>query len=166
MRAAFAHVSRAEFLDESQRAYAHVDAPLAIGEGQTISQPFVVALMLQALALAPGARVLEVGAGSGYQTALLCELTAAAAQPTGHTVFAVERSPVLARRAAATLPRLGYQPHLRVGDGAAGWPEEAPFAAIVVSAAAAHVPRPLVGAARRRGQDDPARGRAAVGTRN
>ena len=142
-RAAFAAVSRAAFLDAAQHPYVDADAPLAIGEGQTTSQPFVIALMLQALALQPGTRVLEVGVGSGYQTALLCELTAEPEQPQGHTVFAMERSPVLAARAAAVLQQLGYQPHVQVGDGAAGWPEAAPFAAIVVAAAAPHIPRPL-----------------------
>ena len=144
VRSAFAAVHRTEFIDPAQRQYATQDAPLPIGEGQTISQPFVVALMVQAAALQPGDRVLEVGFGSGYQTAILCELTAAPEQPLGATVYAVERLPTLAQRAEATLYRLGYFPHLRVGDGAAGWPEAAPFAAIIVAAAMPSLPAPLV----------------------
>jgi len=133
--------------------FADQDAPLPIGEGQTISQPFVVALMLQALMLRPGDKVLEIGTGSGYQTAILCELTAPAADTHGNephstgargaTVYAVERFGSLGEHAAAVLTELGYAPHLRIGDGAYGWPEAAPFDAIVVSAAAPHVPRPL-----------------------
>jgi len=143
IRAAFGRVPRAAFVDKTQRRYARDDAPLPIGEGQTISQPFVVALMVQALALVAGAKVLEIGAGSGFQTAILAEVTAVAGQPLGINVYAVERSPVLARRAGAVLANFGYFPHLRVGDGAEGWPETAPFDAIVVSAAASHLPRPL-----------------------
>jgi protein-L-isoaspartate(D-aspartate) O-methyltransferase len=143
VRAAFAAVDRARFVDLDLRPLAVRDVPLPIGEGQTISQPFVVALMAQTLALQAGERVLEIGTGSGFETAILCELTAAPDQPLGATVFAVERLATLAQRAAATLHQLGYAPHLRVGDGAAGWPEAAPFAAIVVSAAASHVPMPL-----------------------
>lgn len=143
VRAAFAAVPRRAFLDEHLARFADQDAPLPIGEGQTISQPFVVALMVQALALQPGDKVLEIGAGSGYQTAILCELTAHEGATRGATVYAVERYPSLADRAAATLNALGYSPHLRVNDGAMGWPEAAPFDAIVISAAAPHIARPL-----------------------
>jgi protein-L-isoaspartate(D-aspartate) O-methyltransferase len=143
VRAAFAVVERRAFLDAHLARFADQDAPLPIGEGQTISQPFVVALMLQALDIQPGERVLEIGAGSGFQTALLCELAATAGDVRGETVYAVERHRALAGRAAAVLDSLGYAPQLRVGDGALGWPEAAPFAAIVVSAAAPHLPRPL-----------------------
>lgn len=147
VRAAFARVPRAAFVPEDLRRFADHDAPLPIGEGQTISQPFVIALMVQALELAPGDRVLEIGTGSGYQTAILCELTAQPDRqpdaPAGDTVYSIERFEVLERRAAAALAELGYRPHVRVGDGAAGWPEAAPFAGIIVSAAAPHVPRPL-----------------------
>ena len=143
VRAAFAVVSRRAFLDPHLVRFADQDAPLPIGEGQTISQPFVVALMMQALNVQPGDKVLEVGAGSGFQTAILCELAATAGGVSGETVYAIERHPALADRAAAVLASLGYAPHLRVSDGAMGWPEAAPFAAIVVAAAAAHVPRPL-----------------------
>jgi protein-L-isoaspartate(D-aspartate) O-methyltransferase len=136
-------VPRAEFVDAALARYAGRDAPLPIGEGQTISQPFVVALMTQALALAPGERVLEVGTGSGYQTAILCEVTARPGLMLGENMWTVERQPTLAAGAAAVLRRLGYTPHLRVGDGAAGWPEGAPYDAIIVSAAPYAVPRPL-----------------------
>ncbi len=143
VRAAFAAVPRRAFIDDHLAHFADQDAPLPIGEGQTISQPFVVALMVQALALRPGDKVLEIGAGSGYQTAILCELTALEGEVRGETVYAVERHSSLAERAAAVLRTLGYAPHLRVGDGALGWPEAAPFDAIVISAAAPHIARPL-----------------------
>lgn len=148
VRAAFAAVPRHRFVSERLARLADQDAPLPIGEGQTISQPFVVALMVQALELQPGDKVLEIGAGSGFQTAILCELTASeaepeSAEPRGATVYAIERFESLAKKAAAVLADLGYAPHLRVGDGAYGWPEAAPFDAIIVSAAAPHIPRPL-----------------------
>jgi protein-L-isoaspartate(D-aspartate) O-methyltransferase len=143
VRAAFAAVPRRAFIDEHLARFADQDAPLPIGEGQTISQPFVVALMVQVLDLQPGDKVLEIGAGSGYQTAILCEMVAAEGEVRGKTVYAIERYPSLADRAAAVLARLGYLPHLRVGDGAVGWPEVAPFDAIIVSAAAPHIARPL-----------------------
>ncbi|HXF60125.1 MAG TPA: protein-L-isoaspartate(D-aspartate) O-methyltransferase [Caldilineaceae bacterium] len=144
VRAAFARVPRAEFVDEPVRRWAGRDAPLPIGEGQTISQPFVVALMTQALHLKPGDHVLEVGTGSGFQTAILCELTAQPGRPPGETVWTIERHASLMRRAARVLDRLGYRPHLMIGDGAAGWPAGAPYDAIIVTAAAKAVPRPLV----------------------
>jgi protein-L-isoaspartate(D-aspartate) O-methyltransferase len=143
VRAAFAVVPRAAFIAPELRPCAGEDAPLPIGEGQTISQPYVVAIMVQALNLQTGDKVLEVGTGSGYETAILCALTATEGQPLGANVYAVERLPALARRAEAALHAQGCHPHLRVGDGAAGWPQAAPFAAVIVAAAAAHVPRPL-----------------------
>lgn len=143
VRAAFATVPRAAFIAPELRRFAADDAPLPIGQGQTISQPYVVALMVQALALNSGDKVLEIGTGSGYETAILCTVTGAPGGQPGDNVYAVERLPQLAEQAGAALHALGYWPHLRVGDGAAGWPEEAPFAAIIVSAAASHVPRPL-----------------------
>ena len=143
IRAAFRRVTRAEFVEPGLRPWSERDEPLPIGQGQTISQPFVVALMVQALRLQPGDKVLEIGTGSGFQTAILCELTRQPDRPAGATVWSVERFSTLAEQAAGVLARLGYAPHLRVGDGAAGWPEAAPFAAIVVSAAATAIPRPL-----------------------
>ena len=108
-----------------------------IGEGQTISQPYIVAFMTQALALDPAARVLEVGTGSGYQTAVLAELV--------DTVQSIEIVPELATRSRERLTRLGYQNvQLREGDGYAGWPDAAPFDAIMVTAAPDHVPQPLI----------------------
>lgn len=117
---------------------AYEDHPLPIGEGQTISQPFVVALMSSALALRPGDRVLEVGTGSGYQAAILAEL--------GCVVYSVEVRPDRAAQAKANLDRAGYgdRVHQRVGDGAEGWAEQAPFDAILVTAAAAELPPALL----------------------
>lgn len=143
VRAAFVHVDRALFLPEGVREWASRDAPLPIGEGQTISQPFVIALMVQALRLKPGDRVLEIGTGSGYQTAILCEVTHETGRAPGENVFSVERYPSLANRAMRDLRAAGYAPHVRMGDGAEGWPEMGPYAGIVVSAAATAVPRTL-----------------------
>lgn len=143
IHAALAHVPREQFVPPAVRHLAHENAPLPIGEGQTISQPFVVALMTQLLRLQPGERVLEIGTGSGFQTAILCELTAVADAPRGHSVYSVERFQNLAQQAATVLRQLGYQPHLYVGDGAAGWPSAASFAAIILTAAPPCLPRPL-----------------------
>lgn len=143
VRAAFARVAREDYVDAALRRWAARDAPLPIGAGQTISQPFVVALMTQALELQPGEKVLEVGTGSGFQTAILCELVAVAERPLGESVWSIERYTNLAERAAEVLHRLGYVPHLMVGDGAAGWADSAPYDAMVVTAAARAVPRPL-----------------------
>ncbi|MFY9675485.1 MAG: protein-L-isoaspartate(D-aspartate) O-methyltransferase [Terriglobales bacterium] len=129
-------VPRHEFVPEGLRADAYEDHPLPIGEGQTISQPYIVAAMLEHLSLRPTDRVLEVGTGSGYVTALLSVLCA--------EVFSVERHAPLAAAAEATLRRLGYSNvSLKVADGSLGWSEHAPFDAILVSAAAAEVPVPL-----------------------
>lgn len=134
---AMREVPRHAFVPEPLRDRAYADRPLPIGHDQTISQPYVVAFMTQALELAPDARVLEVGTGSGYQAAVLAEVAG--------EVYSVEIVPELARRARATLGELGYEHvHLRTGDGYRGWPEHAPFDAIVVTAAADHVPPPLV----------------------
>ena len=141
--AAFAQVPREQFVPLAMRPYADQDEPLPIGEGQTISQPFVVALMTQLLRLQPGQRVLEIGTGSGFQTAILCELTAQPHHPRGEQVYSMERFPGLAQQAAGVLNRLGYYPHLRLGDGAAGWPAAAPFDAIILTAAPTCLPRPL-----------------------
>ena len=144
VRAAFAQVERASFVPTSLRSQANDDAPLPIGEGQTISQPYVVALMVQALALKPGDRVLEIGTGSGYQTAILCALVRQSGDAPGERVYSIERSATLAQEAALALAAAGWAPRLAVGDGVAGWPEAAPFDAIIVSAAAAWLPRTLV----------------------
>src|SRR5678816_3237292 len=117
------------------RAYA--DSPLPIGEGQTISQPYIVAYMTEQLGLKGGERVLEVGTGSGYQAAILGELAG--------EVYTIEIVPALARRAAADLKRLGYgNVVVREGDGYRGWPEKAPFDAVVVTAAPPQVPATLI----------------------
>ncbi len=138
---AFDRVDRAQFVTEELRPYAHVDEPLPIGEGQTISQPFIVALMVEALKLQPEQRVLEIGTGSGFETAILCELTAQTGQRKGERVYSIERIVDLADQAALTLHRLDYWPHLCVGDGAAGWPEHAPYDAIISSAAPPRLPQ-------------------------
>ncbi len=131
---AMGRVPRHEFVSPDRRDDAYGDFPLPIGEGQTISQPYIVAAMLEALALREQDAVLEIGTGSGYQTAILCELC--------RSVCSVERYPSLSERAEKTLLRLGYNNFtLRTGDGSLGWPEAAPFDGIVVSAA---VPRVTV----------------------
>lgn len=130
-------VSRDRFVPTDQRQWAYEDRPLPIGYGQTISQPYIVAYMTQALQLVPEARVLEVGTGSGYQAAVLAELVA--------NVYTIEIVPELAVRARDTLAELGYDNvQVRQGDGYGGWPDEAPFDAIIVTAAPVHVPQPLV----------------------
>jgi len=134
--AAMAKVPRHLFVPEGLRRRAYADEPLPIGEGQTISQPYIVAYMTEALALRGGEEVLEVGTGSGYQTAVLAEIAG--------TVFTVEIVEKLALRARAALDALGYSNvRYRVGDGSAGWAEEAPFDAIMVTAAAARMPEKL-----------------------
>ncbi len=135
--AAMKRVPRHRFvpLDLAREAYG--DHPLPIGEGQTISQPYIVAFMSEALELDGHEKVLEIGTGSGYQAAVLSELA--------REVFTIEIVPELGRRAEATLRELGHaNVHVRVGDGYLGWPEEAPFDAILVTAAPDHVPEPLV----------------------
>jgi protein-L-isoaspartate(D-aspartate) O-methyltransferase len=134
---AMLRVSRAEFVPESYRSHAYDDGPLPIGNGQTISQPYVVAVMLQALQLSGTEKVLEIGTGSGYVTALLGELVA--------EVFSIERHADLAENARHKLAGLGYT-NVRViaGDGTQGLPAVAPFDAILVSAAAFSVPQALL----------------------
>ena len=128
---------RHEFVPEDLRRLAYANRPLPIGYGQTISQPYVVAWMTDALRLEPGDRVLEVGTGSGYQAAVLAPLVEA--------VYTIEIIEALGETATARLARLGYDSvQVRVGDGYYGWPERAPFDAIIVTAAASHVPPPLV----------------------
>jgi protein-L-isoaspartate(D-aspartate) O-methyltransferase len=134
---AMARVPRHEFAPERYRDQAYEDHPLPIGEEQTISQPYIVALMLEALALSPADRVLEVGTGSGYVTALLAELAA--------QVFSVERHAVLADAARELLDRLGYtKVRVMAGDGSQGFAECAPYDAIIVSAAALELPEALL----------------------
>ena len=135
---AFAEVARAAFVPEDLRERADADHPLPIGHGQTISQPFVVAYMTEQLRLAGNERVLEVGTGSGYQTAILARLT--------EEVFSMEIVPELAQLARTLLvDRLGLSNvRLRTGDGALGWPEAAPFDRVIVTAAAPEVPPALV----------------------
>jgi protein-L-isoaspartate(D-aspartate) O-methyltransferase len=134
---AMARVPRHEFVPSEHRDEAYEDHPIAIGEGQTISQPFVVAAMLEALALRSEDVALEVGTGSGYETAVLAELVC--------TVYSIERIASLAEGARAVLERLEYSNVTVVqGDGSQGLPEAAPFDAIVVSAAAPRVPKPLM----------------------
>ena len=131
-------VDRARFIPADARDAAHENLPLKIGHGQTISQPFIVALMTDLLDLQPSDAVLEIGTGSGYQTAILAELA--------HEVCSVEVIPELAARAATVLAELGYsRVALRAGDGKAGWPERAPFDAIIVTAAGREVPPALTG---------------------
>ena len=134
--AAMSRVPRQEFVSEKYHDQVYEDHPIPIGEGQTVSQPYIVAIMLQALALDPSDTVLEIGTGSGYLTALLAELT--------RQVYSVERHPPLAGLAEATLARTGYaNVEVVLGDGSNGLPEHAPFDAIVVSAAAPQIPAPL-----------------------
>jgi protein-L-isoaspartate(D-aspartate) O-methyltransferase len=136
--AAIRSVPRHLFVPDEGAAEAYADTPLPIGLGQTISQPYMVALMTSLLEVDVRSRVLEVGAGSGYQTAVLAEVAG--------EVFAVERLAPLAERARATLARLGYaNVHLAIGDGARGWHEQAPFQAILVAAASGDVPPELLG---------------------
>ncbi len=133
--AAMRRVPRHEFVPAALRAAAYDDRPLPIGEQQTISQPYIVALMTELAGVGRGARVLEIGTGSGYQAAVLAEL--------GARVHSIEIVAPLARRAAQVLKRLGYGVHLRTGDGTRGWPEAAPFDAVLVTAAPPRIPDAL-----------------------
>ncbi len=131
-------VPRHRFVDAEQRDESYDDHPLPIGGGQTISQPYIVALMSEVSGVSergPAAKVLEVGTGSGYQAAVLAAM--------GARVFSVEIVESLGKRAEKTLAELGYAVALRIGDGYRGWPEEAPFDAVLVTAAPDHVPEPL-----------------------
>src|SRR5438067_12252190 len=135
--AAMAWLPREWFLPPHLARDAYEDAPLPIGSGQTISQPLIVALMTAALAPRRGHRVLEIGTGSGYQTAILAHL--------GARVYTVERLPDLLVEAEARLQRLGVRGiETRLGDGTGGWPEAAPFQGILVTAAAPHIPGPML----------------------
>lgn len=130
-------VPRHEFVPPELAHRAYDDTPLPIGQGQTISQPYIVALMTQLITPRRGLRVLEVGTGSGYQAAVLAEIV--------DSVFTIEIVPDLARSSAERLRRMNYENVLvRQGDGYLGWPEHAPFDAIVVTAAAEEIPKPLI----------------------
>jgi protein-L-isoaspartate(D-aspartate) O-methyltransferase len=134
---AIGRVERHLFLPEDARSDAYEDHPVPIGHGQTISQPYIVGFMTQALDLDPGHRVLEIGTGCGYQTAVLAELA--------REVFTIEVVPELAEKAHATLSGQGYaNVHFRVGDGYDGWPEHAPFDRILGAAAPQEIPPVLV----------------------
>ena len=130
-------VPREPFVPENLREFSYDDGPLPIGEGQTISQPYVVALMLEAAGLTPKSRVLEIGAGSGYCVAIMSRLAG--------KVFAIERNEALASELPIRLAELGCEnTEIRTGDGSAGWVDEAPFDAIIVSAVAPHIAEPLL----------------------
>jgi protein-L-isoaspartate(D-aspartate) O-methyltransferase len=130
-------VPRERFVREKDLDLAFYDGPLSIGNGQTISQPYIVAYMTEMLELSEGDRVLEIGTGSGYQTAVLAEVAA--------EVYSVEIVENLSDRARGILEELDYgNIHLRVGDGSEGWPEHAPYDAIIVTAAPAHIPERLI----------------------
>jgi len=133
---AMRRVPRHLFVEEALQEQAYSDYPLPIGEKQTISQPYIVALMSEVLELKGDEKILEIGTGSGYQAAILAELA--------DRVFSVERFPPLAYRASQILKKLGYQNILiRVADGSLGWPEEAPFDGIMVTAGTPKIPQPL-----------------------
>lgn len=135
--AAMGKVPRHKFVAKDLARYAYEDCPLPLTLGQTISQPYIVGYMTQALELRGGERVLEIGTGSGYQAAILAELVA--------EVYTIEILPELAARAQSTLDALKYTKiHIRCGDGYIGWPEAAPFDRIIVTAAADHIPQPLI----------------------
>jgi protein-L-isoaspartate(D-aspartate) O-methyltransferase len=133
---AFSKVPRHRFVPEDMRSSAYADFPVAIGEGQTISQPYIVALMTECLQLTGEEKILEIGTGSGYQAAILAELA--------KEVFSIERFDKLTERAEAVFAELGYANiKVKVGDGTLGWPEEAPFDRIIITAASPRIPLPL-----------------------
>lgn len=124
------------FVPEQLKRSAYEDGPLPIGYQQTISQPYIVALMSELMALKPKQRVLEIGTGSGYQAAILAEM--------GAQVFTIEIIPELGRQAQQVIADLGYANiHVKIGDGYQGWPEQAPFDAVIVTCAPTHIPEPL-----------------------
>ena len=134
---AMGKVARHAFVPERYRYYSYENRPLPIGHGQTISQPYIVALMTDLLSVRPTDKALEVGTGSGYQAAILAELV--------DKVYSIEIIDELAEQAASVLEQQGYKNvHTRTGDGYYGWPEQAPFDVIVVTAAAGHIPPPLI----------------------
>jgi protein-L-isoaspartate(D-aspartate) O-methyltransferase len=134
---AMQNVPRHEFVPDHLKKYAYADEPLPIGEDQTISQPYIVAYMTEYLNLEPNHKVLEIGTGSGYQAAVLAEII--------DTVYTIEIVEVLATRAKQTLERIGYENvFVKGGDGYKGWPEHAPFDAIIITAAPTKIPQPLL----------------------
>jgi protein-L-isoaspartate(D-aspartate) O-methyltransferase len=145
LRVFFQHLDRALFIDNENKALAHIDSALPIGFGQTISQPSLVLQMTELLLPEPDSTVLEIGTGTGYQTALLAEFSA--------KVYTIERIGALSDRAQSRLVKLGYiNVEFLVADGSAGWPEKAPFDRIMVTAAAARVPEDLVGQLKKGGR--------------
>lgn len=134
---AFRKIERQRFIPEELRESAYADFPIPIGKGQTISQPYIVALMTESLNLSGKEKILEIGTGSGYQTAILCELA--------KEVFSIERFDSLAETAKALLNELGYNNiRIKTGDGTLGWKEQAPFDGILVAAATPKVPEALL----------------------
>jgi protein-L-isoaspartate(D-aspartate) O-methyltransferase len=133
---AFREVPREIFVSDDLKEYAYQDSPLSIGSGQTISQPYIVALMTQLLEIKAGEKILEIGTGSGYQAAILLNI--------GAKVFGVERCPDLAKKAKEKNNFLGYTIKLKIGDGTLGWSEFAPYDKIIVTAAAPKVPQNLL----------------------
>lgn len=133
---AMAAVPRHLFVDAGRRSAAYLDTPLPIGHGQTISQPYMVAFMTEIIRPHPGQKILEIGTGSGYQAAVLAAC--------GAEVYSIEIVPPLAERSTTLLGELGYKVVTRAGDGFFGWPEAAPFDAVVVTAAAEFIPPPLI----------------------
>jgi len=134
---AFKRVPRHPFVPKKLRGKTYADGPLPIGQGQTISQPYMTAVMTQSAEVVPGNRVLEIGTGSGYQSAILAEL--------GAEVYTIERIPELLESARQALQYLNYhQVHTRMGNGTLGWEEEAPFDVILVTAGAPETPKPLL----------------------
>jgi protein-L-isoaspartate(D-aspartate) O-methyltransferase len=133
---AFLKVERHKFIPEELRMSAYADFPVPIGAGQTISQPYIVALMTECLGLSGEEKILEIGTGSGYQTAILAELA--------KEVYSIERIEGLSKNAETVLNELGYKNiKIRVGDGSLGWKEEAPFERIIITAASPRIPLPL-----------------------
>jgi protein-L-isoaspartate(D-aspartate) O-methyltransferase len=134
---AFKKIERHKFISQDLSVDAYADFPLSIGEGQTISQPYIVALMTECLSLSGQEKVLEIGTGSGYQTAILAELS--------KEVYSIERLEGLANKATDILENLGYKNiKIKVGDGSLAWPEQAPFDRIIVTAASPKIPLPLI----------------------
>lgn len=142
---AFRKVERHKFIPEDLRNSAYGDFPVPIGEGQTISQPYIVALMTECLDLNSQDKILEIGTGSGYQAAILAELA--------KEIYTIERFPALAERAGAILNELGYTNiKIKAGDGTLGWEEAAPFDKIMVTAASPRIPLPLTGQLKENGK--------------